>query len=339
MEKKESIYSKLFSLYKVHAEEESAQAKLSYNDSSKKVLVGGGSGFIGTELCKTLKAKGYNPVIVSRTPGEARISYNDLKSLGLPKNTTAVVNLAGQNVLDLFNRWTETFKSKVYNSRIDSAKALKEAIVKCDANDRPKVFVQITGIGYFPPREDDFVYNEDTKVEESKRDYFSKLVVDWEEAATLPSDLGVRNVFVRPGVVLGRTGGMIQQLFFPFFFGLGGRMGSGTQPMAWIHVKDVCGIIIHAIENDKVNGVLNGVAPQLITNQEFVNAWGSALSRPVFIPLPEGYFNILFGQERATMITKGQRVEPRRTLASGYEFKYPTISEACSEFSRLFYSD
>ena len=336
-----SIVSNLFQIYCVHAEK--ARENL-YEDETgpNKVLIGGGTGFIGTELCKTLKRKGYKAVIVSRTAsgrGEGdRITYADLKEFGLPQNTKAVVNLAGQNVLDCFNRWTDTFKTKVYDSRISTAKAFKEAIESSPKGRRPEVFVQITGVGYFPPS-NDIVYNENTAVEDSKRDYFSRLVQDWESAATLSPSSGVRNVFVRPAVVLGRQGGMIQQIFLPFFMGVGGRMGAGNQPMAWVHVKDLCGIIVHAVENDKVEGVLNAVAPQIITNQEFVSAFGSALHRPVFFPLPDTVWNLVFGQERATMITKGQKVTPTRTLESGYTFRFPTISEACQEFAQLMYQD
>jgi len=339
MEVKQSVFSKLFNIFMVHAEEAKQQELVSYTDTSNKILVGGGSGFIGTELCKTLKKKGYNPIIVSRSPGPSQITYNNLDTNGLPLNTTAVVNLAGQNVLDYFNRWTPNFKSKVYDSRIETAKAFKKAIEKCDPERRPKVFVQVTGIGYFPPRDDNFIYNEDTGIEEWRRDFFSKLVGDWEDAARLSPETGVRNVFVRPGVVLGRKGGMISQIFLPFFLGTGGRMGSGTQPMAWVHVKDVCGIITHAIEDEKVTGVLNAVAPQMITNQEFVDAFATALHRPAFFPLPDIVWNVVFGQERATMITQGQKVEPKRTLESGYKFQFPNIAEACKEFSVLSYSD
>ena len=334
-----SVFSQLLRVFVLHAEEAKQQELACYEDSSKKILVGGGTGFIGTELCKTLKKKGYNPIIVSRSPGQSRITYANLEILGIPQNTTAIVNLAGQNVLDYFHRWTDSFKAQVYDSRINTAKAFKEAIEKSEPSKRPNVFVQITGIGYFPPRDDNYVYNETSKVKESERDFFSKLVLDWESAATLSPGCGVRNVFVRPGVVLGRKGGMISQIFLPFYFGGGGRMGAGTQPMAWIHVKDLCGIITHAVENEKIEGVLNGVAPQIITNQEFVNAFAGALHRPAFFPLPDTVWNIVFGQERATMITRGQKVEPKRTLESGYQFMYPNISKACEEFSSLFYGD
>merc|ERR1712018_482839 len=174
MEKSQSVFHKLFNIFMVHAEEVKKQELNScYYDSSIKILIGGGTGFIGTELCKTLKKKGYTPIIVPRSPGPSRLTYTNLESNGLPLNTTAIVNLAGQNVLDLFHRWTGTFKSQVYDSRINTAKAFKAAIEKSEKEKRPKVFVQITGIGYFPPRDDGLVYNEDSIVEESQRDFLA----------------------------------------------------------------------------------------------------------------------------------------------------------------------
>ena len=117
-------------------------------------------------------------------------------------------------------------------------------------------------------------------------------------------------------------------------------MGSGTQNMPWIHVKDVSGLIVHSIENKGVKGVLNGVSPQIISNQEFVNAFASALYRPAFFPLPDFVWNLVFGEERAAVITKGVTVVPKRTVEeAGYKFRYQSISEACAEFSPLFYND
>lgn len=335
IENQQSIVARLFANFIVHAENSRISC---YDDPETKVLIGGGTGFVGTELTKTLKAKGYKPVIVSRRSGDSQITYGDLEQYGIPKNTKAVVNLAGQNVLDYFHRWTDDFKAEVYNSRIGTAELWKNLIMKSKLQHRPKVFIQISGIGYYPPQADN-IYNEDSVVDSAQRDYFSHLVVDWEAAATLPLDVDVRSVFIRPGVVLGRRGGMIKQIFLPFYMGAGGRMASGTQPMSWIHLKDLCGIICHAIEKEEVSGVLNAVAPQIITNQEFVKAFATALNRPAFIPMPEMVFNIAFGQERATMITKGQKVQPRRTLESGYKFLYPTIAKACEEFSFLLYTD
>ena len=322
----------------LHAEEESS----SDVKCKGKVVVGGGSGFVGKEVCSLLRRKGYDVIIVSRNKFDSRVvTWDDIKLQGLPEKTLAVVNLAGQNMLDPLKRWNNSFKELVRESRIQTAKSLKDAIVNRHKAglDVPNVFVQITGVGLYPPGNNDIEYDEYSQIEGDAGGYMSRLVKDWEYAATLPQDVPTRNVFLRSGVVLGRNGGMIQQIFLPFYFGGGGRMGSGMQNMPWIHVKDVSGMILHAIENENVKGPLNASAPQIINNQSFVDAFASALHRPAFIPLPEFVWNIVFGEERAAIITKGVTVIPKRTEEAGYKFKYPDIKTACEEFSFFFYED
>lgn len=141
------------------------------------------------------------------------------------------------------------------------------------------------------------------------------------------------------GVVLGREGGMIQQLYVPFFMGFGGPVGSGEQAMPWIHIHDIIGIFMHAIETENVTGVINGVAPQIITNRDFATAFGRAMWRPSFVPLPSFVVNMMFGEERAKIMTEGQKVVPKKALDTGYTFKFPDINAACTEFSKLVYVD
>jgi len=313
------------------------------SETKGKVIVAGGSGFVGNEVCSLLRRKGYDVVIVSRHKSDSRvITWDDIRFQGLPDKTVAVVNLAGQNMLDPLKRWNPTFKELVRESRIQTAISLKDAIVnRYKAGlDVPDVFVQITGVGIYPPGDNDIKYDEYSKIKADAGGYMSRLVVDWEDAARLPAEVPTRNVYLRSGVVLGRNGGMIKQVFLPFYLGGGGRMGSGEQNMPWIHVKDVSGIILHAIENKKIDGVLNGVAPQVTTNQEFVNAFASALYRPAFFPLPDFVWNLVFGEERAAVITKGVTVIPKRTEEElGYKFRYPNITACCQEFSHFFYDD
>jgi len=258
------------------------------------------------------------------------VTWEEVEKDGLPEGTHGVVNLAGQNVLDPFSRWTPAFKELCRSSRVETTAMLARAINR--TNIKPEVFVQMSGVGYYPNTFTGKVMNEDG---EKGTDWLSDLAKEWEDAGA--GAAGVRRVVIRPGVVLGREGGMIQQIFPPFFMGLGGRMGEGSQPMPWVHVKDVAGIVVHAVKNTQVEGTLNAVSPHIITNQEFVDAFAGALGRPAFFPLPEFVWNFVFGEERAVMITKGQQVEPKRTLESGYRFLYPTIESACKEFSHLIY--
>jgi len=328
---KNDFFSKLAGPFLLRAEESCPGSPLvDGKDRPQKVVVGGGSGFVGGEVCRQLRRAGYEVILISRVQRQYGVTWEEVEKDGLPEGTHGVVNLAGQNVLDPFSRWTPAFKELCRSSRVETTAMLARAINR--TNIKPEVFVQMSGVGYYPNTFTGKAMNEDG---EKGTDWLSDLAEEWEEAGA--GAAGVRRVVIRPGVVLGREGGMIQQIFPPFFLGLGGRMGEGSQPMPWVHVKDVAGIVVHAVKNTQVGGTLNAVSPHIITNQEFVDAFAGALGRPAFFPLPEFVWNFVFGEERAVMITKGQRVEPKRTLESGYRFLYPTIESACKEFSHLIY--
>lgn len=261
-------------------------------------------------------------------PGLNRITWTDLDRQGLPDNTSAVVNLAGQNVLDPTRRWTPGFKQNVWNSRINSTSSIVRAI-KASAV-KPEVFVSISGVSNYKP-DDKKIYTEEDTGEDY--DFMSKLCVEWEKAATVGD---VRTVKIRTGVVLGREGGMIASLFIPFFMGAGGPVASGKQPLPWIHIDDLCHLIKFSIENPKIEGVLNGVAPQIITNQEFASNFAKAMWRPALIPLPEFVVDLMFSKERSVMLTTGAKIKPKRTLETGFEYEYPEIYKACKSVSSLF---
>lgn len=169
-------------------------------------------------------------------------------------------------------------------------------------------------------------------------DFMSKLCHHWEEAANLPADVldaGTRCVKIRCGVVLGREGGMIASLLPPFRCGVGGRVGSGCQALPWIHADDIVGLIRFAIETPAIRlAVLNGVAPQIVTNAEFTRAFARALRRPAVFPLPEFVVRAIFGEERAVMLLDGPKVMPTETMRYGFRFQYPTIAEACAELAQ-----
>ncbi|KAG8196201.1 hypothetical protein JTE90_007929 [Oedothorax gibbosus] len=287
------------------------------------VVVGGGSGFIGKAIIRKLRQSGYEALTISRQPELNSISWTDLERKGLP-DCVAVLNVAGQNVLDPKRRWTPGFQQNVYASRVRTTRLLAQEIQK--KSNPPKVFGVISGVGFYESR-DDVTHTEDSPG--GNHDYFSKLCTDWEEASTLPNDLKVRRFVVRSGVVLGRSGGMIQQIYWPFYFGLGGPVGSGKQPFPWIHIEDISGIFLHGISSDSASGVMNGVAPELATNGEFSKALARSMWRPCLFPLPEFVLNLAFGKERAAMMTTGPKVLSKRTLESGYKFQYPDLKSAC----------
>lgn len=254
----------------------------------------------------------------------------ELAESGLPANTVAVVSLAGQNVLNPTRRWTPGFKQNVWASRVNTTQSLVQAIIRAPV--KPKVFISISGVGIYQPSQT-AEYSEDSQGESF--DFLSRLCHEWENAAKLPANLGVRQVTVRAGVILGRNGGMIKQLFLPFYLGLGGPVGTGDQYMPWIHIHDMANLLLFAIENGNVQGVLNGVAPQIVTNIQFAKAFGRALWRPALISIPEFVLNVAFSEERAKIMTEGQKVIPKRTLAYGFQYKYPDIDMACRQVAKL----
>ncbi|XP_072478557.1 epimerase family protein SDR39U1 isoform X3 [Notamacropus eugenii] len=269
-----------------------------------------------------------------KSPHLKKCPQSELTHSGLP-HCEAVVNLAGENILNPFRRspepgrapwWTEAYRKDLLSSRLDTTHILATAIAK--ATQPPQVWVLVTGTAYYQPSLT-AEYDEDSPG--GNFDFFSNLVSKWEAAAKLPGD-ATRQVVVRSGAVLGRGGGAISHMLLPFRLGLGGPIGSGRQFFPWIHIEDISGILVHAIENGQVNGILNGVSPaSSTTNAEFAKALGAALGRPAFLPLPSPAVQAVFGRERAVMLLEGQKVIPRRTLASGYQYVFPELGAALKQ--------
>lgn len=263
---------------------------------------------------------------ISRHPGKDRITWKEISHSGLPP-CEAAVNLAGENVLNPLRRWSEPFRQEVVASRVETTKILAKAIAEAECP--PRAWVLVTGVGYYKPSHST-EYTEESPGGDF--DFFSRLVTHWEAAAKIPND-ATRQVVVRSGVVLGRDGGAIAQMLWPFRFGLGGPIGSGHQPFPWIHVADLAGIVAHALEREDVGGVLNGVAPSAVatTNGGFARAMGSALRRPAVLPLPGFVVSAVFGPERSVMLLEGQRVVPQRTLESNFCFAFPDLPSALQD--------
>lgn len=263
--------------------------------------------------------------LVSRTPGPGRLTWDGLAAAGLPL-CDAAVNLAGENILNPRRRWNEAFQKEVLRSRLETTQILAKAIL--EAPRPPQAWILVTGVAYYQPSQT-AVYDEDSPG--GDYDFFSNLVTKWEAAARLPGS-STRQVVVRSGVVLGRGGGAIGHMLLPFRLGLGGPLGSGHQFFPWIHIGDLTGIVAHAIEADHVNGILNGVSPaSSTTNADFAQALGTALGRPAVIPLPSTVVQAVFGRERAIMLLEGQKVLPRRTLDTGYQYSFPDLETALKE--------
>lgn len=291
-----------------------------------KVLVTGGTGFIGTALCTRLEAEGHAVTVLSRDPVRAREhfqgkvdSVGSMDELGAHNAPEGIVNLAGQNLGS--HRWNAHWKRVFLESRVQTTERLVDYIRK--AAPKPRVLVSGSAVGYYGARGDEALPEDALPGNE----YQAGLCVAWEYAARQAEALGVRVCRVRTGLVLGRGGGALQSMLTPFRLGLGGHLGHGRQWMSWVHMDDITGIILHLLNDPHAQGAFNGTAPHPETNKGFVKALAKALHRPAIMPIPAFAVRLMVGEMAHLMLT-GQKVLPARTQQAGYVFRYPRLPEA-----------
>jgi len=295
-----------------------------------RVLVTGASGFIGSALCDALLARGDTVVGLSRDPQRARGTNPSViwhawePMLERPpaaafENVDGVVNLEGEKINQ---RWTDDAKRRIMESRRTGTHNLVAAIAGLKR--KPKVLVNQAAIGFYGDRGDAIV----DESAEPGEGYDAEVVREWEAAAHEAESSGLRLVVVRTGHVLDPSGGLLGELLTPFKLGVGGPIAGGRQYMSWIHVDDEIGILLWALDNEKVSGTINSTAPHPVTNREFSQAIGRALGRPASVPVPGFVLDLKFGSEFGKVLRGGQRVVPRRALDLGYEFRYSDIDSA-----------
>ena len=299
-----------------------------------KVLVTGGSGFVGRHLVEALTRRGRDVVVLGRgeagpppsargtDAGNVQIATWSPERLGdwtrWVEESDAVVHLAGAGIFD--ERWSAERLALVKSSRVDSTTNLARAIA--EAKSKPRVFVSASAIGYYGSRGDEAL----TESSAPGSGFMADVCVAWEKEADAAAALGMRLVKLRTGVVLGQNGGALAKMLPPFKGGMGGKLGSGDQWMSWIHHEDVIGLIRHALDQP-IAGPINAVAPNPVTNQEFTRRMGDALHRPTLFPVPEFAVKALFG-EMAQIVLGSQRILPKAAESSGYRFRYPELAPA-----------
>src|SRR5262245_44666193 len=300
-----------------------------------QVLVTGASGLVGRSLCASLGEQGHTVIALSRSPDSvsavqaSRILKWDPMA-GPPStealsDVEAVVHLAGEPIAA--HRWTPDQKKRISESRITSTRNLVDGMREMAT--RPSVFVCGSAVGFYGSRADEQL-EEDSAAGQG---FLSELCQEWEGEADKATDLSIRVVKVRTGVVLASQGGALQKMLPPFKLGLGGPLGSGRQWFPWIHIKDIVGIFNHGIQKSSLTGPINGVAPESVTNAEFTRELARALGRPAFLPVPEFAMRALMG-EMAEILFASQRVIPKTALASGYEFHFARLQPALSDLLR-----
>ena len=288
-----------------------------------KILVTGGTGFVGQSLCPTLAAAGHEVVILTRQPAP-RLPKGGASSVtrldGLDASDFGgVVNLAGAPIGD--GRWTESRKKLLLDSRVDTTARLVEWMAR--AKRRPPVLVSASAVGYYGEQGDQPI-TEDTKPTPG---FTHDLCAAWEREAGKATDLGVRVCLMRIGVVLDQGGGALAKMLPAFRMGAGGRLGSGNHWFPWIHRADVTAICQWLLANDEARGAYNVGAPNPVTNAEFTRALGRALGRPTVLPMPGAALKLLFG-EMSELLLVSDRMLPKRLLDEGFKFRYPDLDRA-----------
>jgi uncharacterized protein (TIGR01777 family) len=292
-----------------------------------KVLIAGGSGFMGTHLIRSLIADNHQVWVLSRTSnhiiaGAQVVGWDAQTTTGwghLVEEMDAVINLSGLSLHSW--PWTKRKKQRFHDSRVKPGRALASAIQH--ASHRPDVFIQISGINHYGLRGEG-VADESTPPGD---DYLAQLTVAWEDATKSVKDVGVRHVVCRTAVVLARDAILMWLMALPVRLFVGGPLGSGKQAMPWIHIDDQIGAIRYLMKNPDAEGPYNLIAPQLTSNAEFMRILAKVLRRPYWFPVPAFLMRIALG-EMSALVTEGRFSKPERLFELGYNMRFKELEEA-----------
>jgi uncharacterized protein len=296
-----------------------------------KIVITGGTGFIGRALCATLIQGGHRVIVLTRQSGQVRhrpelpvqaVEWNARDSgpwEQVLEGADAVINLAGASIADA--RWTDVRKQLITDSRILTTRLLVRAFSRWSS--KPATFISASGIGYYGA-------TDDRRLDEGAargNGFLADLCLGWESEALRAAEFGARVVTLRTGMVLEQDGGALSKMLLPFRFFAGGPIMPGNQWVSWIHRRDHIGLIQWALNTSTVSGPINAVAPEPVTMKTFCEVLGQVLHRPSWLPVPRFALSVLLG-ELSTLMTTGQRVIPAKAMAGGYRFQYPTLEPA-----------
>jgi uncharacterized protein (TIGR01777 family) len=296
-----------------------------------KVVITGGTGFIGKALACELSGTGHQVVALSRNAEKGRRLLGDAAVVAQwdGKSATgwaehadaagAIMNLAGESISP--GRWTRSKRARILQSRLDAGHAVVEAVA--EAEQKPRVVIQSSGIGYYGSRSDE--------VDESSAagsGFLPQVAREWEASTQKVKEMGVRQIVIRTGAVLGNNGGALPRLLTPFRLFVGGPLGSGKQYFPWIHLHDEVRAIRFLAESEELEGPFNLVAPESLTMRDFCAILGKVIKRPSWLRVPDFALKLAFGQMAEEVLLSGQRALPRRLMEAGYEFAYPGLEPA-----------
>lgn len=290
--------------------------------TTSKILVSGASGLIGSALVSSLKSSGARVARLVRGTAEHDRGRDEEQIPWDPAAPTApetvsgfdaVIHLAGESIA---GRWTDAKKTRIRESRIVGTRNLVQALAQ--AKHKPEVFLCSSAIGYYGNRGDEVLREESS----SGSGFLADVCRQWEVATQPAAEAGIRTVQIRTGIVLSPKGGALGKMLLPFKLGVGGRIGDGRQWMSWIDLQDMVGAIHHILKTDLVEGAVNMVAANPVTNAEFTRMLASVLSRPAIFPVPRFAIKLAFGEMGEELLLGSQRVEPAKLIAVGYAFRF-----------------
>ena len=290
------------------------------------ILITGGTGLIGRQLCKALQAEKHELTVLSRRPdsipekcGAGVHAMTGLDEWHPGRVFDAVINLAGEPIVDA--RWTRRRKQALWDSRVVLTEQLARRIAA--AHRKPGVLLSGSAVGYYGNR-GDAMLDESAPAGE---DFAARLCKSWEEAALGAESAGVRVCLLRTGLVLSRQGGLLGRMLLPFRLGLGARLGNGKQWMSWIHIDDYVAMLLILLRNEQASGPYNMTDPQPVTNKEFTAALATELRRPAPLAVPAILLGAVMG-ERACLMLEGQRVLPKKINSAGYRHTFAKLADA-----------
>jgi uncharacterized protein (TIGR01777 family) len=298
---------------------------------SKRIIIIGATGLIGKKLTSALINRGDEVIVFSRNAARAKsifpkaidcVEWNYKKPeqwKSKLENSDAVIHLAGINLFA--KRWNNDFKKTVLESRKLSTNNLVEAIKS--VGKKPEVFISASGIGYYGDCGEAVLDETSPK----GNDFLADVCDVWESEAQKIGDYGIRNVQIRTGLVLSPEDGVLKQMLLPFKLFIGGPLGNGRQWWSWLHIDDIVGIYLYALDNSQLQGPLNAASPNPLRMKEFANALGKVLKRPSLFPVPKFVLKIVIG-ETTEVVTASQRVDVKKIFESGYRFKFDNLEDA-----------
>ena len=294
-----------------------------------KILITGGTGFVGSVLCQRMLAEGYSLLVLTRNTTNAKrklggaINYiNSLKEIDSTTQIQGIINLAGESIGD--KRWSAQRKKILESSRVDLTADLIALIKELDT--KPEFLISGSAIGYYGDCGDKVL----TEFSEPHDEYSHRLCAAWEAQALRAKVEGVRVCIIRTGLVVGKNGGFLKKMLPSFKLGFGAKLADGNQYMSWIHMDDLIEIIMFLINDTQQNGIYNATAPNPVPNKMFTKLLAAVLKRPTFLVLPKSMLELMFG-EMAHLLITGQRVVPAHLEKVGFEFKYKALKPALED--------